>query len=438
MIRILIIGLCFTLSACSPNENNSEKAEPNQTQEGISNVQTTEVTIDGKTVYLTNLHSPIMDRPLKELQELARQENPAAMNELSRRLMHGEGIDYDQKEAIRLLTKAAGVGNSDAQNELGGFYSHGLSGFPKDPKIAVSWFRKAAEQGDILGQFNLGDAYQSGNGVPQNDTKAFEWFNKAADQGYPDAMAQIGNFYLLGYGTSQNHDKGKALLEQAAKHHSGRACYYLGRMYYDGTGVPQDFKKAVKWFQQGTELHNAASMSHLGARYERGEGVEKNLKKATQLYLAAAKMGDVMAELNLSLCYYKGHGVPQDYQAAYRWIKQAADQNLPEAHAQLATMYIDGTGVSQDYQIAYTYAQYAAEHGDSLGIFYMGVFNEYGEVVEKNNIKAYANYRIALQLENGDPQTQQQLDRVKSQMSPAQIQQAEAEIPKLKQKYGLK
>jgi TPR repeat protein len=53
-------------------------------------------------------------------------------------------------------------------------------GVPQDPAEALKWFRKAAEQGEARGLFNLGIAYSRGNGVPQDYVQAHVWFSLAA------------------------------------------------------------------------------------------------------------------------------------------------------------------------------------------------------------------------------------------------------------------
>ena len=41
-------------------------------------------------------------------------------------------------------------------------------GVPQDYAEAVTWYRKAAEQGDADAQYNLGVMYAKGQGVPQD------------------------------------------------------------------------------------------------------------------------------------------------------------------------------------------------------------------------------------------------------------------------------
>lgn len=46
-----------------------------------------------------------------------------------------------------------------------------------------------AQQGDAKTQFNLGQMYYEGKGVTQSDAQAVSWLRKAADQG--DAQAKL-------------------------------------------------------------------------------------------------------------------------------------------------------------------------------------------------------------------------------------------------------
>ena len=52
-------------------------------------------------------------------------------------------------------------------------------GVPQDDKQAAHWYRKAAEQGELNSQYNLGVMYANGEGVPEDMTKAKYWLNKA-------------------------------------------------------------------------------------------------------------------------------------------------------------------------------------------------------------------------------------------------------------------
>ncbi len=46
---------------------------------------------------------------------------------------------------------------------------------PQDDRQAVAWYHKAAEQGQVDAQSNLGAMYDNGKGVPQDDRQAVAW-----------------------------------------------------------------------------------------------------------------------------------------------------------------------------------------------------------------------------------------------------------------------
>ena len=48
---------------------------------------------------------------------------------------------------------------------------------------AVKWYRLAAEQGNADAQYNLGNAYERGQGVIQDFVYAYMWWNIAASSG---------------------------------------------------------------------------------------------------------------------------------------------------------------------------------------------------------------------------------------------------------------
>ena len=60
-------------------------------------------------------------------------------------------------------------------------YAEG-QGVPQNFAEAVSWYRKAADQGLALGQINLGGMYVAGQGVPQDYVQAHKWYNLAASR----------------------------------------------------------------------------------------------------------------------------------------------------------------------------------------------------------------------------------------------------------------
>lgn len=97
-------------------------------------------------------------------------------------------------EAVTWYRKAAEQGHADAQNSLGVRYDNG-QGVTQSHTEAVKWFRKAAEQGDRWAQCNLGWKYFYGQGVPQSYDGAIRWFKESAKQNHKWAYNALGYCY---------------------------------------------------------------------------------------------------------------------------------------------------------------------------------------------------------------------------------------------------
>ena len=109
-----------------------------------------------------------------------------AQSNLGASYYNGLGVTKDPKEAVKWFRKAAEQGYANAQANLGASYYNGL-GVTKDPKEAVKWYRKAAEQGDATGQYYLGGCYYSGQGVTKNYVVTYAWWKIAVANGHADA-----------------------------------------------------------------------------------------------------------------------------------------------------------------------------------------------------------------------------------------------------------
>ena len=59
------------------------------------------------------------------------------------------------------------------------------------PREAVSWYRRAAAQGNPNAAFNLGVAYGNGSGVAKSMKDAAQWFRIAAGAGVVNAQFNL-------------------------------------------------------------------------------------------------------------------------------------------------------------------------------------------------------------------------------------------------------
>jgi tetratricopeptide (TPR) repeat protein len=106
---------------------------------------------------------------------------------------------------------------------------------------AVNIWRPLATKGDPDAQFNLGQAYKLGRGVPANMTLAKAWFQKAAQQGVMPAQANLG---LILYFNDGNHAAALPWIRKAAEQGEPRCQYVLGTELFNGQRIARDWPRA--------------------------------------------------------------------------------------------------------------------------------------------------------------------------------------------------
>lgn len=61
-----------------------------------------------------------------------------------------------------------------------------------------------AHLGGADSQVLVGHAYETGKGVRQDPREAMRWYRKAAEQGHPKAFGLIGRLYAMGFGVERD------------------------------------------------------------------------------------------------------------------------------------------------------------------------------------------------------------------------------------------
>ncbi|KAF9919510.1 hypothetical protein FBU30_010927 [Linnemannia zychae] len=139
----------------------------------------------------------------------------------------------------------ADQGDNDAQVALGNLYRDGHGDGKQDFSAAMTWYRKAADQGHALAQNNIGDMYYYGQGVVRSYETALFWYQKAAAQNNAVAQNKIGDLYYYGLGVEQDYLKALEWYKKAAKQGIVDAHNTIGGLYHQGHGVQQDFTMAM-------------------------------------------------------------------------------------------------------------------------------------------------------------------------------------------------
>jgi len=118
--------------------------------------------------------------------------------------------------ALRRLSPLAEKGDARAEFDFGFMHAYGW-GVPRNPAEALTWYRKAADQGLQVAQHFLGIAYVNGEGVQPDDAEAARWFRRAAAQGFSQAQYMIGLMTMNGRGVPKDLVQGYAFLVMAGQ-----------------------------------------------------------------------------------------------------------------------------------------------------------------------------------------------------------------------------
>ncbi|WPG97793.1 chitin synthase regulatory factor 3 [Acrodontium crateriforme] len=166
---------------------------------------------------------------LKRAAEQADHNNPHALHELAK-LYEANQTDPeirnklvpDEDYSRTLYQQAAGYGLRSSQFRLGQAHEYGQLGLDIDSRASISFYSKAAAQGEHHAELALSGWYLTGaDGILEhNDTEAYLWARKAASSEPPLAKAM----FAMGYFTEQGIGCPASLEE--AKRWYGRAASY--------------------------------------------------------------------------------------------------------------------------------------------------------------------------------------------------------------------
>lgn len=288
---------------------------------------------------------------------LEREEIPMAQYLLGKCYSNGEGVPESTEKAEELFLKAAKGENpfaaSAASSALGHLYRFSYKNIPQ----AIQWYKKAGCYRDIA------EIYQNGENIEQDRTKAYEYFKKAAEQGDEISQYDVGRCYEYGDGVEKNEFEAVKWYRKAAEQGYIEAQYALGLCYDYGMEV-EDRTEAVKWYRKAAEQGNAEAQFSLGQCYFYGNGVNKNKFEAVEWYQKAAEQGEAHAQFYLGFCYDSGDGIKEDKVEAAKWYQKAAEQGIAKAQYNLALHYYYGVGVSENKKNAKYWLECAADQGD--------------------------------------------------------------------------
>ena len=135
--------------------------------------------------------------------KLAKQGNPEAQFKVGEMYETGVGVERNMKEATYLTTRSA-----NQKHETAGFkllyWDMEKRGLSDKNRTKLEELNQKAKQGNAQAQYYLGKMYAYGVGINTNPDVAIDWLKKAASDGVLEAELELG--YLM---DDKQHQAGK-------------------------------------------------------------------------------------------------------------------------------------------------------------------------------------------------------------------------------------
>jgi TPR repeat protein len=173
------------------------------------------------------------------------------------------------RDHIASLKRQADAGEVSAMTDLGLNLLEGIqdregrSMVRRNPRLAITWFRRAANRGDSTAASSLGYAYDVGPGTKRNVAQAIRWYRRAARLGNSTAMSNLATVY---------RDAGKARLafqwwKRASDMRDGDAAVDVGYCYQYGIGTRKNAANAKRMFRRAIASNEISQYGREEAMY---------------------------------------------------------------------------------------------------------------------------------------------------------------------------
>jgi TPR repeat protein len=180
--------------------------------------------------------------------------------------------------------------------------------------VILQNFQKSADNGSAAACVAVGFLCQNGFVVdkklfksPQEHRdkeagykEAMTWYRKAADQGDPDAMTRMAYLYAKGLGVKRDKNDAMQLYQKAADKGNAWAMVSIGFLYLKGIGVDKNDAQAVQWYQKAADKGNLVAMASLGYFYKSGIGMYSDSKLSNEWFEKAMNGGDKLLRWSIT------------------------------------------------------------------------------------------------------------------------------------------
>ncbi len=121
----------------------------------------------------------------------------------------------------------------------------------KDYRLALQFYRDAADLGSAVAQYNVGYMHEHGEGTSASIQKALHGYQSAAKHNNADALYRLCTAYRNGQlDLEKDPIKWMEYLQKAAEQDHAQAQYDLALAYMEGTEIEKDLIEAKNWLQK--------------------------------------------------------------------------------------------------------------------------------------------------------------------------------------------
>ena len=246
----------------------------------------------------------------------------------------------DFKTALAEWMPLAEQGNANAQRNLGLMYDNG-DGVQENDKTAVKWYTLAAEQGLDQAQSNLGLMYENGIGVQENHEIAVKWYTLAAEQGLDQAQSNLGFMYYNGKGVTQDYETSAKWYALAAEQGNSKAkenlsilLLVIGKEIFSSEPDGHDCSGAIDYFEKAQEVGNEGAPEYI---------------EFCKTYQRASE-GEGMAQYEIAMHFDLGYLVSKNSKTALSWGMKARSNGVESADKLIGEILINDLVYGSDVQ----------------------------------------------------------------------------------------
>jgi TPR repeat protein len=305
-----------------------------------------------------------------------------------------ELVEADKALAVTYFRRAADAGNVDAVIALGECHRLG-DGVPKDAAAARELYRRAAEAKSPAGYFHLARSLRSARGAERNDAEAARLALLAVDAGFAPAMQLYGRIVEGGREVAEDPELALEYFNRASEGGCPGGMFRMAVINHGGLqGRPVNLPEAIRLYRIAADQGNQKAAFALCEIFAY-DPAQKDLVRALHIAETEAGKGKFLGLVILADLLEQGLGVPKNEERARELRARAEAAEFAQEQWKLAVRLEGGTGCRQNQKRAIEFYELAARNGHELAVHNLAMCYLDGLGVSVDQKRAAALFRQA-------------------------------------------